>query len=218
MESSTEDYMNASALSHGEQIAMRRCQSRGALYWVVGLIASSAILGACGTVDVGSTSAFEERGTYRDARQADTAWAVLPIANNTETISAGQRAGAILTSLLSSLGFLKVEQYPSASDDSLFAPTNADDFVKAKKWAKENGVKYALTGAVNEWRYKVGIDGEPAVGITLQVIDLDSDEIIWSGMASQTGWSRGATSALAQRLTKGLLVPVVGSATLRPKP
>jgi hypothetical protein len=208
--------MNASALSHGAKNATRRCRDRGALYRVVALIALSAILGACGTVDGGSTSTFEERGTYRDARKADTAWAVLPIANNTETVNAGQRAAAILTSLLSSLGFRNVEQYPSASDDSLFAPTNADDFAKAKKWAKDNGAKYALTGAVNEWRYKVGVDGEPAVGITLQVVDLDSDKIIWSGMASKTGWSRGATSTLAQKLAKELLVTVVGPASLRP--
>ncbi|HTI17299.1 MAG TPA: hypothetical protein VL598_06520 [Trinickia sp.] len=209
--------MSVSASLSESCISMRRCRrARYSAIVLSAFCALSATLSACGTVDGGPTSAFERRGTYHDAREAGIGWAVLPIVNNTETVSAGQRTAAIAASLLSSLGFKNVQQYPAASDDPLFELIKSDDLGKAKQWAKGIGAKYALTGTVNEWRYKVGIDGEPAIGITLQVIDLESDKVIWSGIASKTGWSREATSALAQRLTKGLLIEVVGSDASRP--
>lgn len=61
---------------------------------------------------------------------------------------------------------------------------------------------------VDEWRYKVGVDGEPAVGITLQVIEVQSGNVIWSAAGSRTGWSRDAVSAVAQKLLRQLLSPL----------
>ena len=40
---------------------------------------------------------------------------------------------------------------------------------------------------------------------TLQIIDLDHDTVIWSGVGSQSGWSREAVSAVAQKLIKTIL-------------
>ena len=77
---------------------------------------------------------------------------------------------------------------------------------EATNWAKQQGVRYALTGNVDEWRYKVGIDGEPAVGITLQLLDVQSGAVVWSGVAAGTGWSRDGLSAVAQKLIKEMLV------------
>ena len=47
----------------------------------------------------------------------------------------------------------------------------------------------SLGGAVDEWRYKVGVDGEPAAGVTLQIIDVASGDILWSGGVGTQGWS-----------------------------
>ena len=69
-----------------------------------------------------------------------------------------------------------------------------------------------MAGAVDEWRYKVGIDGEPAVGVALNVIDVGSGEILWSGAGGKTGWSRESLSGVAQRLMRQLLLPVIGVA------
>lgn len=76
---------------------------------------------------------------------------------------------------------------------------------KALAWAREQGVRYALAGTVDEWRYKVGVDGEPAAGITLQIIDVQSGDILWSGAGGKSGWSREALSAVAQKLIRELL-------------
>jgi hypothetical protein len=76
---------------------------------------------------------------------------------------------------------------------------------EAQKWAREQGIRYGLTGVVQEWRYKVGIDGEPAVGVTLQVLDLSTGQIIWSASGAKSGWSREALSAVAHKLLYQLL-------------
>jgi len=58
---------------------------------------------------------------------------------------------------------------------------------------------------VEEWRYKVGVDGEPAAGVTLQILDVATGDILWSGSGGQSGWSREALSAVAQKLIRKLL-------------
>ena len=58
---------------------------------------------------------------------------------------------------------------------------------------------------MDEWRYKVGVDGEPAAGVTLQIIDVASGDILWSGTGGKSGWSREALSAVAQKLIRDLL-------------
>jgi hypothetical protein len=72
-------------------------------------------------------------------------------------------------------------------------------------WARQQGARYALAGSVDEWRYKVGVDGEPAAGVALQIIDVASGETLWSGAGGKSGWSREALSAVAQQLIRNLL-------------
>jgi hypothetical protein len=62
-----------------------------------------------------------------------------------------------------------------------------------------------MTGAVDEWRYKVGVDGEPAVGLVLQVIDLGTGNVVWTATGARSGWSREALSAVGQKLMRDLL-------------
>jgi hypothetical protein len=75
----------------------------------------------------------------------------------------------------------------------------------AMVWARDHEVRYALAGSVEEWRYKVGVDGEPAAGVTLRIIDVPSGKTLWSGSGAQSGWSREALSAVAQKLIRKLL-------------
>jgi TolB-like protein len=135
--------------------------------------------------------------------------AILPIANNTETPQAGQRAASIAQSLLASYGYTNLARYPaSADDETLFDPAKPDAQQNALNWARQQNARYALTGAVNEWRYKVGVDGEPAVGLTFDVIDVQTGKIVWTGTGSRTGWSRDAVSGVAQKLERELLSPL----------
>jgi 23S rRNA pseudoU1915 N3-methylase RlmH len=74
---------------------------------------------------------------------------------------------------------------------------------------KSTGAKYAVAASVDEWRYKVGLDGEPAAGVTVNIIDLSTGQVVWSGTAAKTGWSREAVSAVAQKVVDDLLKSAV---------
>ncbi len=140
-------------------------------------------------------------------------WALLPIVNHTPEPQAGLRAEAITESLLRVYGIDDLERYPAKlSNDSVFAPADRKLVSEAQSWARKERVRYAVTGAVDEWRYKVGVDGEPAVGITLQVIDLQTKQVVWSAAGAKSGGTRQAVSAVAQELVRTLL------AQLRLKP
>ena len=130
--------------------------------------------------------------------EAGARWVILPMANHTETPR--QRGVQALARPPAGAGADLMGDLP---DRRLQADS--------QRWAAEQGIRYALTGAVDEWRYKVGVDGEPAVGVVLQVIDLPSGDVVWTATGARSGWSREALSAVAQKLMRDLL----GDLTLR---
>lgn len=165
-------------------------------YLLLGLAA--LLLAACAT-SIQSTDRHE-------ALDAQASWVLLPIANNTGTPQAALSAEAMLDHLLRRRGITLLMNYPSTlSRDTLFEPTERKVSEEAQKWAREQGARFAVTGSVEEWHYKVGIDGEPAVGVTLKVVDLSSGRVVWSASGAKSGWSRQALSAVAQALLSDLL-------------
>lgn len=133
-------------------------------------------------------------------------WALLPIVNQTETPQAGLRAEALVESGLRNHGIQSLQRYPATlNPETLFEPAERKIVDDARQWAKQQGLRYGITGSVTEWRYKVGVDGEPAVGLALQVIDLQSGAVVWSGSGGQTGYSRESLAGTAQQLVGKLL-------------
>ncbi len=143
----------------------------------------------------------------RGAATLDSSWGVVPFINNTETPYAGDRAEAIAVSLLYGRGVRHLESYRSKpqEDGQLLPDRGVRQQEQGVAWAKEKGVRYVLLGTVTEWRYKVGLDGEPVVGMTLQLVDLKDDRVLWSGSAGKSGWSRDAVSAVAQQVLAALI-------------
>lgn len=165
---------------------------------ILALGGTLVLLSACSTLDRSQPPVLER----------PAAWVVLPFANHTETPLAGSRAEAIALALLHAQGVGKVQRYDTnAQQEALFDGGDSKRQQEALEWAREHQVRYALTGAVDEWRYKVGVDGEPAVGVTMQIIDVASGDILWSGAGGKSGWSREALSAVAQKLMRSLLQP-----------
>lgn len=133
-------------------------------------------------------------------------WVILPVANPSETPQAGLRMESLLESLLRSKGVQSLDNYPAApGSDFLLDPRDRKAQETAMQWARDQGARYGITGTVNEWRYKTGVDGEPAVGITLQIINVQDGKVVYSASGARTGWSREALSAVAQKLTRDLL-------------
>ena len=155
-------------------------------------------LAACSTLDTAPPADLP-----RNVR-----WAVLPFTNATETPLAGQRAASLLASLVPALGVTDVRAYPDRiDDDGLLETGQASNRDKALEWARAQEARYALTGSVQEWRYKVGVDGEAAVGLSLQVIDLSDGRVVWSAVGARSGWSRESLAGVAQKLLRDLAKP-----------
>lgn len=163
-----------------------------------GILLAVLLLGACATTDQAGSSKPLDRHAQ---------WALLPIANHTDVPQAGLRAEAIAEVLLRSRHIENLRRYPeSTNSDSLFEPSGRKQTEEALRWAHEQGIRYAVTGAVDEWHYRVGIDGEAAVGMTLEVIDLsDNDRVVWSAAGAKSGWGREPVSSVAQELMDSLL-------------
>ncbi len=151
---------------------------------------------ACSTLEHGPAAKVER----------DSTWVILPVTNHSDTPQAGMRVEALLESQLRSRGIASVERYAvETAPELLFDPRESKLQERARQWAKERRARYGITGTVSEWRYKVGVDGEPAVGLTLQIIDLENGKVLYTATGARSGWSREAVSAVAQKLTAEML-------------
>jgi polysaccharide biosynthesis protein PelC len=164
---------------------------------VLTLISLAFATAGCAVYDHANNPQTLERGAK---------WVMLPILNFTETPQAGLRVEAIAEAQLRTLGIAQLQRYPATlNNETLFEPAERKAVEEAVKWAKAQGYRYGVTGSVEEWRYKVGVDGEPAVGVALQIVDLQSEGVVWNALGAKTGWSREAVSAVAQKVVKQLL-------------
>lgn len=153
---------------------------------------------ACSSIDT----------TQAPALNALDAVAVLPIANYTETPDAGDAAQAMAVNALRHLGLATVESVPANPSDDQFDATSRPDGDKGLAWARAHHARYSLSGAVEEWRYKVGVDGEPVVGMTFELREVASGKVVWSSTGSRSGWSRSSLGGVAQSLIGKLLAPL----------
>ena len=144
--------------------------------------------------------------------------ALLPVANFTDVPQAGLRVEALLEPALRQLGLRQLVLYPSTlNPETLFEPGERKAQAEAEKWARTQGMRYVVTAAVNEWRYKVGVDGEPAVGLMVQVKDLSNDQVVYSIAGGRTGGSREALAAVGQQLAAELVSGIrIDAAAARP--
>lgn len=115
--------------------------------------------------------------------------------NYTDTPRAGMRASNIIEGILVAKGYTVIN--------------NVDDKVpsleKARKIAKENGSKYFLYGGVTEWRYKTGIDGEPAVSLQCGLYKTKNGDVYWSATGSDSDWGNASIGTTAQDLLSEMM-------------
>jgi polysaccharide biosynthesis protein PelC len=162
--------------------------------------ALALMISACGTVH---QTAAAPALTHGDKV------AVVSIANYTETPDAGHSAESIAANALRAGGIADVRVAPvEPARNALFDTTQRVDSDKALEWARTQSAKYVLTGAVEEWRYKTGVDGEPVVGVTFELIDVSNGAIVWSATGTRTGWSRSGLSSVATTLIAKVLSPL----------
>ena len=133
-------------------------------------------------------------------------WVMLPVQNHSETPQAGERIEAMLETLLRKEGVHQLDKYPAGKeDDTHLLASDRQRYETALEWARGNKYDYAITGSVEEWRYKSGLDGEPAIGLTMRVLELSTGKVLWAATGTQTGSSAENASGTALRLLDSLV-------------
>lgn len=168
------------------------------IYLAAGLAAFALLaLSGCSTVtDVQSVQSFP----------SNARWVLLPVVNDAQAPQAGEAAEPIAATLLRKRGVTRLVHYPIKLDGNGLPELNdGKRLQRALKWAKGAGFQYGLSGVVSEWGYKTGLDGEPAVGLTVNVVDIATGQVLWSASGAHTGWGFDSLSGTAQVLLRKLI-------------
>ncbi len=151
------------------------------------IVISAAFLAACGS---------SHYNMLKFKPEPKAAIAVFPLENYTESAMAGMKTASMAAGILSSRGVAVADRYSGAQE----RPLVEQELKKAMTDMAASDVAYTLAGSVNEWKYKAGLDGEPAVSVSLRLYDNRSGLQVWSCVLSRTGRPGQSTGVLAQKL------------------
>lgn len=162
------------------------------LLWVVMVMT----LSACGTLTTTDTVSVS----------ANQPWVLLPVNNLSTTPRAGEKTNTLVETHLRARGVDSLETYNTPEGLNLVSLLDTDRQINdAIAWARQNGMRYGMTGTVHEWHYKSGPDKEPAVGLSLKLIDLSTKQVVWQATTAKTGWGYTNVSGVADKAVEKLL-------------
>jgi len=145
---------------------------------------------------------------------ANQSWVLLPINNLSTTPRAGENTKAMVETHLRKRGVNTLQTYIAPDELSLVSLLDTDrQQSEAVAWGHANGIRYGITGTIHEWHYKSGPDKEPAVGLSLKLIDLGSEKVLWQATTAKTGWGYTNLSSVANKVVNRLLnqIRIVGT-------
>ena len=145
---------------------------------------------ACNNTQITAHRAFPAAGLSQTI-------ALYTLDNYTDTPRAGLRAANIVEGILLARGYHVQERF-TADRSKTSLQTKISD-------ARKHHARYLFTGGVSEWRYKTGIDGEPAVSLQLKLIDTRSRAVVWSATGSDNSWGNASLGVVAQALISSML-------------
>lgn len=161
--------------------------------------AATLLLSACNTLTTTGPVAVE----------ASSTWAIFPIDNYSTTPNADNTLATLVETELRSRGVTQLQTFHQQKPMNLVSLLeNSPDNTKLLVKARSMGFRYGISGSVHEWHYKGGPDKEPAVGVSLKVIDLVSSQVVWQGSTSRTGWAYANLSSVADKAIQDLLKQV----------
>lgn len=131
--------------------------------------------------------------------QSDKTYAIIPFENYTDTPLAGYTVASILEGDLRAAGIKLTNRQWNFKD---VEPTREELDTLFKK-ASQNA-DYVITGTVNEFRYKTGIDGEPVVSITIFIYDAQKQTVLKGASAACSGWAHQSLGTVTQKLIRDI--------------
>jgi len=163
------------------------------------LILFLVLLSGCATSSLISTErslpvVYEDVNSTHEKKN-DVSLSLFRLNNYTDTPRAGMRASNIIEGILLAKGY----RVKSHIKDKL------PSMKKARKIAKADGSKYFMYGGVSEWRYKTGIDGEPAVSFQVSLYKTKNSKLVWSSTGSDSDWGNASIGTTAQDLLSEMM-------------
>lgn len=75
------------------------------------------------------------------------------------------------------------------------------------------GATHLLLGTVHEYRYKTDLDGDPAVGISMRLVDATTGETLWQGSSAKVGVLFSSLTKVSQTAARELVrrIPIHAS-------
>ncbi len=113
---------------------------------------------------------------------------ILPFKNLSETPYAGVKASLVAEGVLRSKGYRVVRGYKLFNDKPIL---------------KDENSTYTLRGKVIEWKYKTGIDGEPAVSLYVELKDRNGS-VLFSSVASKSDLGHKSLGIVAEEIFEGI--------------
>ena len=124
--------------------------------------------------------------------------------NYTQTPMAGLKTASIVESVLSKENLTLVSLVEGNEEKSLRQSKIA--FLKEQtEKAKQLKADYLITGEVQEWRYKSGIDAEPVVSYSIKIIELKSGNVLFNSVGAKSGWGNKSIGVVAQEIASELV-------------
>lgn len=147
-------------------------------------------VGGCSQIEVSSA-------THMRSIDRSQSIALYALDNYTDTPRAGMRASNIVEGLLLAKGY-QIDNRINSDTRKMTQQQKRSDALKRK-----NG--YMFIGGVSEWRYKTGIDGEPAVSLQFKLVDVKTGAVKWSAVASDSSWGNASIGSVAQDLITSMM-------------
>ena len=152
------------------------------------------IFSGCSTsalIVTGSTlpAIYVDNNTTQEVKR-DITISLFRLNNYTDTPRAGMRAANIVE------GILLAKEYKVTNHFIQKTPSRK----QAQQLALQDGSQYFMYGGVSEWRYKTGIDGEPAVSIQLSLYKTEDAKLVWSATGADSDWGNSSIGTLTQKL------------------
>lgn len=79
--------------------------------------------------------------------------------------------------------------------------------------ARSVGASHLLIGTVHEYRYKTDLDGDPAVGVTMRIVEASTGRTVWQGTSANVGYAFASVTSAGQKAVNRLVgeMPIAGN-------
>lgn len=131
-----------------------------------------------------------------------------------------ENAGRAITELVGTALFERgVPLYQTESLRKRVAnPKAAGDAGTYADLVKETGASHIVFATVHEYRYKTDLDGDPAVGVTIRVVDAKTGRTVWQGSSGNVGYVFASLSSSSQHAIRLLVAKIPLAKREEPKP